>query len=81
MYNELVNTVGEFYKCDAQDIFFDILSSELNLDGVVYFYQNTLPQIVQQIESHFLPVERSIREASESYKLDVSISNVLRKKY
>lgn len=43
MYNELVNTVGDFYKCDSQDIFFDILSSELNLDGVVYFYQNTLP--------------------------------------
>ena len=33
------------------------------------------------MESHFLPVERSIREASDSGKMDVSISNVLRKKY
>jgi len=43
MFNELTNTVGEFYKCDAQDVFFDILSQELNLEGVIYFYQNIFP--------------------------------------
>ena len=53
MFNELVNTVGEFYKCDCQDVFFDVLSPELNLDGVVYFFQNTLPQVVHQLEAHF----------------------------
>ena len=38
MFGELTNIVSEYYKCDCQDVFFDILSSELNLDGVVYFY-------------------------------------------
>ena len=38
MFNELTNSVSEFYKCDCLDIFFDVLSTELNLEGVVYFY-------------------------------------------
>ena len=38
MYNELTNIISEFYKCDCVDIFFDVLSSELNLDGVIYFF-------------------------------------------
>lgn len=81
MFNELNNSVSEFYKCDCQDIFFDVLSTELNLEGVVYFYQHTLGQVVQLIENHFLPVEMNILEVSQSQKLDLSISNVLRKKY
>ena len=81
MFNELTNKVGEFYKCDCQDVFFDILSTELNLEGVVYFFQNSLPPVVEQIEKHFWPVENSIRKATCSSKLDLSISNVLRKKY
>ena len=81
MFNELVNMVGEFYKCDCQDVFFDVLSSELNLEGVVYFFQNSMPQVVHQLEQHFLPVELSIRKASGSQKFDQSISNVLKKKY
>lgn len=81
MFNELNNIVSEFYKCDSQDIFFDVLSSELNLEGVVYFYQNSLPLVVQAIEKHFWPVEEALKQASVSKKLDLSISNVLRKKY
>jgi len=49
MFNELISQVQEFYKCDCQDVFFDILSPELNLDGVVYFYANIFPQIVRAI--------------------------------
>jgi hypothetical protein len=81
MFNELTNEVSEFYKCDCQDIFFDVLCTELNLEGVVYFFQNTLSTVVKTIESHFLPVEKSILHASASTKLDSSISNVLKKKY
>ena len=81
MFNELINTIGEFYKCDCQDVFFDILSQELNLEGVVYFYQHTITPVIDQIEQHFWPVEASIRQATCSKKLDLSISNVLRKKY
>ena len=57
MQNEMANIVAEFYKCDCQDVFFDILSPELNLEGVVYFFQNTLPPLLDTIERHFLPVE------------------------
>lgn len=81
MFNELTNMVSEFQKCDCQDVFFDILSSELNLEGVVYFFQNTMPQVVEQIEKHFWPVEFAIREATGCQRLDLSVSNVLRKKY
>ena len=81
MFNELTNQVSEFYKCDCLDIFFDVLSTELNLEGVVYFYQHTLAQVVEVIERHFTPVEQSLLEASASTRLEPSIANVLRKKY
>jgi hypothetical protein len=81
MFNELNNSVSEFYKCDCQDIFFDVLSTELNLEGVVYFYQNTLGEVVEIIEKHFLPVEMGLLEASCSKRMDLTITNVLRKKY
>lgn len=81
MFNELTNKVGEYYKCDCQDVFFDILSTELNLEGVVYFYQNSIPPVIEQLEKYFWPIEQSIRNATCSNKLDLSISNVLRKKY
>ena len=81
MFNELTNEISEFYKCDCQDVFFDVLSSELNLEGVVYFFQHSMPQIVQLIEKHFWPVENALREASATQRLDISIGNVLRKKY
>lgn len=49
MQNELLNEVQEFYKCDCQDIFFDVLSSELNLEGIVYFFQNSFLIVIQGI--------------------------------
>ena len=33
MLNELQNQLSEFFKCDCQDIFFDLLSPELNMEG------------------------------------------------
>jgi hypothetical protein len=38
MINELQHIVSEFYKVDCQDVFFDVLSLELNLEGVIYFF-------------------------------------------
>ena len=49
MFNELTNMVSEIYKCDCQDVFFDLLCPELNLDGVVYFYQNMFAPIMKAI--------------------------------
>lgn len=81
MFNELQNQVSQFYKCDCQDIFFDVLSTELNLEGVVYFFQHTIGEVVYNIEKHFYQVEYAINEASGANKLDLSILNVLKKKY
>ena len=58
--------MSEFYKCDCTDIFFDVLSTELNLEGVVYFFQHTLGEVINTIEKHFIPVEVSLLEASAS---------------
>ena len=38
MLNELQNLVGDFYKIDCQDVFFDLLVPELNFDGIIYFF-------------------------------------------
>ena len=45
MSNELVNKVSEIYKVECQDVFFDLLCPELNLEGVVYFFQNIFEPI------------------------------------
>lgn len=42
MINELQHIVSEFYKVECQDVFFDVLSLELNLEGVIYFFQNII---------------------------------------
>ena len=58
-----------------------MLSTELNLEGVVYFYQHVFGEVILEIEKHFWPVENALYEASVSKKLDNSITNVLKKKY
>ena len=49
MLNELQNKLSEFYKCDCQDIFFDLLSPELNMEGIVYFYKNSFLKVNEMI--------------------------------
>jgi len=49
MLNELSNIVSEFYKCDCQDAFFDLLCPELNLDGVVFYFKSVLAPLAEAI--------------------------------
>lgn len=49
MFNELSNGCSELYKCDCQDVFFDLLCPELNHEGVVFFFQNVFQPIVSAI--------------------------------
>jgi predicted nuclease with TOPRIM domain len=81
MLNELQNIVSEFYKCDSQDVFFDLLCPELNLDGVVFFFQNSIPIVIETIEKYFAPVEVVLKKVSTSSTLEGPIVNVLRKTY
>ena len=64
MQNEMQNIVSEFYKCDCQDVFFDLLCPELNLDGVIFFFQNTIPVVIEVIEKHFQPVEHVLKKVT-----------------
>lgn len=77
----MASIVSEFYKCDCQDVFFDLLCPELNLDGVVFFFQNTIPLVVEAIEKHFQPVEIVLKKVSLMQQFDGPIVNVLRKTY
>lgn len=45
MLNELSNNIAEFYKCEVFDIFFDVLTQELNIKGIIFFFQQTLAKI------------------------------------
>ena len=81
MQNEMSNIVSEFYKCDCQDVFFDFLCPELNLEGVVFFYRSTIPTVVENIEKHFAPVESVIKKVGSMAQLEGPIANVLRKTY
>jgi Mitochondria-eating protein len=80
MYNELTHRVSELFKCDCQDVFFDLLSPELNLDGVVFFFANVYTSIFKTIQKHFLPAETAIRQLVKG-PLDGPLESVLRKSY
>jgi hypothetical protein len=56
--NEMINEVSEYYKCDCQDAFFDLLCPELNLEGVVYFYKHIYGPIVKHLANYFEPLYR-----------------------
>lgn len=60
----MANIVSEFYKCDCQDVFFDLLCPELNLDGVVFFFKNAIPTVVEAIEKYFSPVETVLKKVT-----------------
>jgi FtsZ-binding cell division protein ZapB len=81
MMNELQNLASEFYKCDCQDVFFDLLCPELNLDGVVFFFQNTFPTVVEVVEKYFSPVEQVLKKVTSTSLLDGPVITVLRKTY
>ena len=55
----------------------------MNLEGVVFFFQNTLPSILDTIDKHFLPVEAVLKKVSllPAPLGDGPIVNVLRKTY
>ena len=79
--NELQHIASEFYKVECQDVFFDVLSLELNLEGVVYFYQNIIGSISETVSKHFAPVEQVLKKVSLQEQLDGPVSSILKKTY
>lgn len=79
MINELQNKISEFFKCDCQDVFFDLLSPELNIDGIVFFYKNSLLKIQEVVVQYFEPMESTLKKTLSIDNLWTPIDNVLRK--
>jgi FtsZ-binding cell division protein ZapB len=79
MLNELQNRLSEFFKCDCQDIFFDLLSPELNMDGIVFFYKNCFVKVMEMIKNYFDPLENLMKKTICIDFLWTPIDNVLRK--
>jgi len=81
MINELQNRLSEFFKCDCQDIFFDLLSPELNMEGIIFFYKNAFTKILDMIRNYFEPLENLMKKTICIEVLWTPIDNVLRKSF
>lgn len=83
MLNELQNRLSEFVKCDCLDIFFDLLSPELNMEGIIFFYKSCFEQLNEYISTYFDPLINSLKKTLcfTENNLHSSIDNVLRKSY
>jgi hypothetical protein len=81
MLNELQNKISEFLKCDCQDIFFDLLSPELNLEGIVFFFKNSFIKVQELVLLYFEPLESCLKRTLCIDTLWTPIDNVFRKSF
>lgn len=81
MQNELQNKLSEFFKCDCQDIFFDLLSPELNMEGIVFFFKNCFIKLQELVNLYFEPLENLLRKTLCLDTLWTPIDNVFRKSF
>ena len=81
MINEISDSIHQFYKCDCQDIFFEILGPELSIEGIAYFFKFSFSRINDLVHSYFHPVEETIARVTSLESLEGPIMNVLRKSY
>jgi len=78
---ELADMTSQFYKCDCEDLFFEVLGPELSLEGVVYFFRSSFPRVSELIKQYFAPAEDSLKKVTMVDSLEGPIMNVLRKSY
>ena len=81
MLNEINDITSQFYKCDCQDIFFELLGPELSMDGIVYYFKVSFPRVIDLIRGYFSPTEESLKLTAGIETLEGPIMNVLRKSY
>jgi hypothetical protein len=81
MLNELQNKISEFFKCDCLDIFFDLLSLELNIEGIVFFYKNIFSRVHEMVLNYFDPLDKELKRTMCIDTLWSPIDNVLRKSF
>jgi len=81
MYNELQIAITDFLKCNCEDIFFDVLSLELTMEGVVYFFKETIKIAQQAINDYFEPTFSTIKKSICCDSLEGPLLSVLKKSY
>lgn len=81
MLNELTDICSQFYKCDCQDVFFEVLGPELSMEGIVYYFRTAFSRISDLVKAYFIPAEESVKKAIGIDTLEGPIMNVLRKSY
>ena len=81
MLTELQIKINDYIKLLCQDIFFDILQPNLNLEGVIYFFKTIFNKINEVTKNYFSPIENVIKETLFIDFLYEPIDNVLRKAY
>ena len=81
MLTELQIKINDYIKLLCQDIFFDLLQPNLNLEGVIYFFKTIFNKINEVTKNYFSPIENVIKETLFIDFLYEPIDNVLRKAY
>ena len=81
MLTELTNKINDYIKLSCEDIFFDLLQPNLNLEGTVNFYKFIFSKTYEIIYNYFIPIENAINSALFIDQIYESIDNVLRKSY
>ena len=81
MLNELQNKLSEYFKCECQDVFFDLLCPELNMEGLVFFFSQSFTKIQEIINLYFDPLETLLKRTLCIDEMWSSIDNVFRKSY
>ena len=81
MLTELQIKINDYIKLLCQDIFFDLLQPNLNLEGVIFFFKTIFNRINEVTKNYFSPIENVIKETLFIDFLYEPIDNVLRKAY
>jgi archaellum component FlaC len=81
MWNEIGHMTEQFYKCDCQDLFFDTLSPDLSMDGVIYYFRFAFSEIREVLNRYFSPLEGQLKDVACVNDINGPIMNVLRKSF
>ncbi len=82
MITEVQRKINDYIKITCQDIFFDVLQQDFNIQGLVKFYQTILHELNVKVYEYFTPLERQIQKnAVVDATLFEPIDIVLRKTY
>jgi len=81
MLNELISNVAELYKCECEDIFFDLLCPELSMKGITFFFKTAFQRLWNIIEGYFKPSEELLKKTGCMKEIEGPLMNALRKSY